>query len=419
MKTTIISTGEELIRGRTVDTNAGFLAAGLSRHGFDVHRIVVVGDAPERLRDEITHAARDSAAILVTGGLGPTGDDRTRGAIAEALGRRLVEDAGARRHVEERVRSFGREPEPRQFSQAHFPEGSRVFANPHGTACGFACEAGGAVLAAMPGVPGEMRPMFRERVLPFLIERLCPGVCVKAETVHLFSLSESAADGRIGDMMAIGRNPSVGITVREGVISLSVRARAPDEAAAQALLDADLQALRERFGDLVFGLGSATLAGALAEQLEASEASVGIAESVTGGLVTQMLVRVPGISRFLRAGIVAYADAAKVDQLGVPRELIGRRGAVSPEVAEAMARGVCAAVGSRLGISTTGIAGPTGGSAQKPVGLVHVGLCLGGESAVRTFRLRGERWRIMDRAAKHALNLARRALASGLHSLPD
>jgi len=418
LQTTVISTGEELLRGRTVDTNAAFLAAELERHGFDVQRLVVVGDAPERLRDELARAAADSRLVLASGGLGPTADDRTRWAIGEVAGRPLVEDAESRRHVEERIRSFGREPEERQFSQALFPEGSTVFANPLGTARGFACRADGAWIVAMPGVPDEMRPMFRASVLPFLLATLAPTACARTAVVHLYPLSESVADGRIADMTAYGRNPSVGITVSDGVISVSVRARGEDEAAAERLLDADVRTLTERFGDLVFGLDDATLVGALAEQLQRRQTTVAVAESVTGGLVSHMLVGVPGVSSVFLAGIVAYADRAKCDLLSVRPELIERHGAVSAQVAEAMARGACAATGAALGISTTGIAGPAGGSERKPVGLVYVGVCLDGRARVERHQLRGGRERIRDRAAKHALNMARLALLKGVESPP-
>jgi nicotinamide-nucleotide amidase len=413
----VISTGEELLRGRIVDTNAAFLATELERHGFDMRRIVVVGDSPEQMRNELARAAGDCRLVVLTGGLGPTADDRTRGAIAEAVGRPLVEDASARRHVVERIRSFGREPEERQFSQAHFPEGSRVFPNPNGTACGFASRAGQSWIVAMPGVPGEMRPMFHASVLPFVLEELAPSECVRAATVRLFPLPESVADGRIADMTEYGRNPSVGITVSDGVISISVRAHGPDEATARRLLDADVKALKERFGDLVFGMDDATLAGALAELLGRGSVTLAVAESVTGGLVSHMLVGVPGISRWFLAGIVAYANEAKSSQLGVPAALIEQHGAVSAEVAEAMARGACAATGARLGISTTGIAGPTGGSDEKPVGLVYVGVCLDGRARVERHEFRGDRERVRDRAAKEALNMGRLALLKGVESL--
>ncbi|MGD2175931.1 MAG: competence/damage-inducible protein A, partial [Candidatus Brocadiaceae bacterium] len=181
---TIISTGEELVLGRTADGNAPFLAAELGRRGFVVRRIVVVGDNPEVLRDEISRSLTDCRLVLVSGGLGPTADDRTRSAIAEAVGRELAEDLDARRHVIDRLHSFGREATPAQLSQALLPAGARAFPNPRGTARGFACEVDGAWVVAMPGVPDEMHAMFRDEVLPFLMDRLGPEGGVRLETVH-------------------------------------------------------------------------------------------------------------------------------------------------------------------------------------------------------------------------------------------
>lgn len=420
LKTTIILTGEELVRGRSADTNGSFMAAQLADCGFEVRRLTVIGDDPGALKEEMLSAERDSRVILVSGGLGPTADDRTRNAIAEAVGAELVEDEPSRRHVEQRLRSFGRAPTEKHLTQARFPAGAVIFPNPRGTARGFACRKGGGWIVAMPGVPGELVPMFSESVLPFLLKELAPSVHVRSRTAHFFPAPESAVDERITDLTVLGRNPSVGITVRDGVVSVHVVARCRDAAEAETLVQRDMDALEERFGDLLFGCDDATLARALSEELERRQVTIGVTESVTGGLVAHMLVDVPGISRFFRGGVVAYGNEAKVRHLGVRREDLERHGAVSPEVAEGMARGICAAMGTGLGLSTTGVAGPTGGTAQKPVGLVYVGVCFEGAARAMQLNLSGDRWQIKDRAAKHALNAARLALTKGLDLLePD
>jgi len=420
VRATIISTGEELVRGHSMDTNGPFVAGELMRHGFEVRRLVIIGDDPKALEEEILSAVRDSRAIVISGGLGPTADDRTRQAIAAAVGETLVEDAESRRHVEERLRSFGRSMTDRHLSQARFPSGSVVFPNPRGSARGFACRREDAWVVAMPGVPSEMLPMFSESVLPFLVEKLAPGIHVRSETVHLFPAPESAVDERIPDLTPLGRNPTVGMTVKDGVVSVSVLAQAREEREAERLLAQDVAVLKDRFGDFLFGIGNATLASALSDLLEQRGLTIGVAESVTGGLIGHMLVDVPGISRFFLGDVVAYSNEAKVRQLGVPLEQLEEHGAVSPEVAESMARGICAAVGSDLGVSTTGIAGPTGGSKEKPVGLVYVAVCLRGAVKVARLNIRGNRWQVKDRAAKHALNLARLSVLKGVESLePD
>ncbi|MFO7958484.1 MAG: competence/damage-inducible protein A [Candidatus Brocadiia bacterium] len=413
---TIISTGEELVQGRIADTNAAFVASLLSRNGFEVRRIVALGDDPAALEAEIERGLDEVELVIVSGGLGPTADDRTRGAIARTVGRELVEDGETRQHVEERLRSFHHDATPDQLTQCHFPEGARIFPNPRGTARGFACCTDRGWVVAMPGVPPEMRSMFTGSVLPFLMEELAPAGAVSMETVHVFPASESRVDQRIRDLTVQGRNPAVGITVSDGVITVSVRGRAESQEEADRLVERDLEELRERFGDLVYGTGQTTLAGALSKELERTGRTVAVAESITGGLIGNMLVDVPGISRFFLLDVVAYSNEAKVSQLGVPPEVIEREGAVSEPVAEAMARGACRAGEADLGISTTGIAGPTGGTPQKPVGLVYVGLCLDGRALARKLNLRGDRWRIKDRAARHALNMARLALTKGMNS---
>jgi nicotinamide-nucleotide amidase len=410
VRTTIVSTGEELVRGRSLDTNAPFIATELERRGFQIARIVVLGDDPEALAEALLAAAKDSALIVMTGGLGPTADDRTRSAIARVVGEDLVEDKAARRHVEERIRSFGHEPSAAHLNQALFPAGSVVFPNGNGTACGFGCHVGNAWLVAMPGVPAEMHLMFTNEVLPFLLENLTPGQKLSLEAVHIFPAPESEVDERIADLMEFGRNPSVGITVKEGTVTVTMRARCVTQDEADGLVAADVATVRERFGERAFGTGDATLATVLADLLEQRGATVATAESVTGGLISHMLVEIPGISRVLKGGVVAYSNDVKVAELGVPAELIHGHGAVSAEVAEAMARGVCKALGSDLGISTTGIAGPTGGTPEKPVGLVYVGICLRGRSHVRQLNMRGARERVKDRSARYALNDARLAL---------
>ncbi len=362
-------------------------------------------------------AGADSDLIVMSGGLGPTADDRTRGAVARAAGAELVEDADTRRHVEERIRGFGREASPAHLTQALFPAGSVIFPNPRGTAAGFACRIGGAWLTAMPGVPSEMLPMFEESVLPFLLEKLTPAGHAAMGTVHLFPIAESDADERIADMSAEDRNPYVGITVSEGVITISTRACGATAEEAQELVRRDVETIRQRFGDLVYGSGGVSLAQALSAELDRTGTSIAVAESLTGGMVAGLLVDVPGISRHFLGGVVAYADAAKVERLGVPPDVLREHGAVSPQVAEAMARGACAAFGADLGVSTTGIAGPTGGSERKPVGLVYVGVCHGGRTAVHRLELRGDRARVRDRSAKYALNLSRLALLRGVEAL--
>ena len=407
-RVTIISTGEELVTGHTVDTNASFLAERLTTFGFIVQRLVALGDDPEALHRELRWAAQENEILIVTGGLGPTADDRTRGAVARAAGVELVEDKDSLEHVRRIIESYGRAMTPAQAVQALFPAGSEIFPNSRGTARGFAVRVGPARVIVMPGVPDEMKAMFQDSVLPSL--RAGRQETAIARTVNLFGVAESEVDARISDLMQVGRNPSVGLKVEGGAVYVCLHAQAGSAQEAARLIELDVQTIRDRFGDAVYGGDATTLAGALSRLLEEQNLNVAVAESCTGGLIGSLLTDVPGISRFFLLDVVAYSDEAKVRELRVPAEEIKSFGAVSPQVAQSMARGVCETSGAALGISTTGIAGPTGGTPQKPVGLVYIGLCLNGQTTVHALQLRGDRWRIKARAAANALNFARLAL---------
>ncbi len=416
-RVSIISTGQELVLGRTPDTNAAFLASELSGRGFEVLRLAAVGDTPGALRAELLHCMQEGDLVIVTGGLGPTGDDHTCQEVADALDRELVMDQEARRALTDRLERIGVQVTAAQLNQARFPAGASTFPNPRGTARGFACAADDTRVVVMPGVPSEMKAMFGASVLPFLTAKFGSEPAVASESVHIFPISEPEADRRLEGMTEAGRNPSVGITVRDGVITIGLRAVGDHGEHAEELLERDLEFLEDRFGDLIFGRGETTLAGALSRELERAGRTVAVAESITGGLIGHMLVNVPGISRFFLLDVVAYSNDAKVRQLEVPRAEIERHGAVSPEVAESMARGACAAADAQLALSTTGIAGPTGATPQKPVGLVYFGVCLEGEVRALKLNIRGDRRRVKDRAAKHALNMGRLALQNGVDFL--
>jgi nicotinamide-nucleotide amidase len=253
-----------------------------------------------------------------------------------------------------------------------------------------------------------MRGMFEESVLPAL---LAPGVGnVAVGTVNIFGVPESQVDARIADMMPEDRNPAVGLKVDDGVVYVCLRARAETDEKARALLEQDAREIESRFGQAVFGRNDTTLPRAVSDLLERHNLKVAVAESCTGGLIGSLLTEVPGISRFFLADIVAYSNEVKASQLRVPAEQIRSFGAVSAQVAEAMARGACELTGAQLGIGVTGIAGPSGGTPEKPVGLVYIAICLDGKATVQTLNLKGDRQRIRDRAAKYALDFARLAL---------
>ena len=407
-RVTIISTGEELITGRTVDTNAAYIARHLTDYGRTVRRIVVVGDDPDALCRELMRAAEDSAWIAVTGGLGPTADDRTRGAVARAAGLPLERDEASVEHVRRLIESYGHAMTEAHAVQGLFPAGSHILENTCGTARGFICQVGDARVVVMPGVPAEMVAMFMQSVLPRVADQR--GARIVVRHVNTCRVPESKVDAALTDLLSAERNPAVGLKVGGGWVAVCIRARGRTFDEADALAEADCRVVEERMGEAVFGRDEQTVAGALAQMLKERGLKLAVAESCTGGQIGSLLTDVPGVSAVFLLDVVAYDNAAKTRLLGVPEEQMRAAGAVSPEVARMMAQGACRACGADVGISTTGIAGPTGGTPDKPVGLLYVGLCLGGRTEVEELKLRGDRRQVKERASVYALDIARRGL---------
>lgn len=412
MKAHILSLGTELITGQIVDTNAAWIAERLHGRGVEVTGHTTVADDLDVIVETLTRLAADHRLLLVTGGLGPTEDDLTRIAIARALGVELLTDADALAALRGFFTMLGRVMPPGNVVQAQVPAGAQAIPNPCGTAPGIHARLRGADVFAMPGVPREMRRMFDAAVVPFLVAA-DPGRCVASASLHTFGTTESELGERVRDLMARGRNPTVGTTATGGVISLRVHALGATSDETARLLGIDVEEIRRRLGKLVFGQDAATLASVVGRALIARGATVTTAESCTGGLVAKRLTDVAGASEFLSRAVVTYADTAKTEMLGVPESLLKLHGAVSPEVAEAMARGARERAGADYALALTGIAGPTGGTEEKPVGLVHIALAHAGgveASEIRCGRHQ-PRHEIRSRAAGAALNMLRLHLA--------
>ena len=408
MDAIILSIGSELVLGESVDTNSAWLSARLGEIGLHVIRHVTVGDDIEPIRRQIEEACAEAAVVLITGGLGPTADDLTRQAIAAAMGVDLV----LLPDWLDRIRDFftcrGRQMPEANAIQAHFPAGSEPLENTRGTAPGIRASIGRATVFALPGVPGEMREMFERRVRPELAARTA-GAVLLTTTLHCFGAGESDVGRLIDDLMARGRNPAVGTTAKQGVIGVRIFARGDSADQARRRLDETASEVRRRLGTLIFGQDADTLADAVARLLVACRRTVSVAESCTGGLIAKWLTDVPGSSQYFQAGLVAYANEAKTRLLGVPAESIERCGAVSETVARDMAERCRALNATDFALSVTGIAGPQGGSPDKPVGLVYI--CLSDAAGCTVTRHRiGEflaRDDIRRRAASTALNLLR------------
>jgi len=363
---------------------------------------VAVSDDKSELASELGRAFGEADVVVVAGGLGPTADDVTRECVAEAAGVGLVLDQEVIDKLKRRFAGRGAHMPAANRRQALFPEGSVRLENPIGTADGWSMKAGKASVFVLPGVPGEMEAMLPQVVNQLRESGSAAGVESK---LRIFGLSEAAVDEKLSKLINADGNPEVGLLAEEGIISVRILARGKDEKEARRLTGEMEGEVRRRLGEHIFGVDDEGLQDAVARELERTGKKLAAAESCTGGLICDMLTDVPGISRHFLEGVVCYSDAAKRELLGVPAELIREHGAVSEEVAVAMAKGVMKRAGSDVGVSVTGIAGPGGGNAEKPVGLCYIGLS--GEKATecRRYNFGQGRRRVKDRAAKTALYL--------------
>ena len=414
MKCEIISVGSELTGGQNLDTNSQWLSQRLAEVGIGVGWHTTIADDLGANIDAFRIASRRAKLVLITGGLGPTQDDLTREALARAAGVELVFDPESLAHIEGLFTRRGRPMPDRNRVQAYFPATAEPIRNDHGTAPGVWMSLGDAHFAAMPGVPSEMFAMFREQVLPRLRSLGLGGGVLIQRKINTFGAGESAVEEKLFDITRRGHVPEVGITASDAVIALRIFGRGATEGEALAQIEPVERAIRDRLGDLVFGAEADDLQHAVAALLAGKCLTLSVAESLTAGLVCDRLAGVPGASAWLMGGITAYADRVKVEQLGVPQVLLDQYGAVSAEVAEAMAVGVRARFGTDFGLSTTGLAGPDGDGSGKPVGLVFVGLAWDGGSETATVNWMGTRQEIRSRTARLALNKLRLHLAGEL-----
>jgi nicotinamide-nucleotide amidase len=419
----LICVGTELLMGQIVNTHGQFIAQVLARHGVSHYHQAVVGDNLGRLTAAIRQALGRADMVILSGGLGPTQDDLTKEAVAAALGvpLRLRQDVWD--GIVARFSRRGLEPTPNNRRQAELPEGAEPIPNPHGTAPGVLCELppdGRRVIVCLPGPPNELRPMVRDFLEPYLDRWAGPERQVlMSRILKVCGVGESAVEHRIRDIMAEATNPTVAPYAKPGEVQLRLTARADSPAAAEALL-APLEAkLRERLDPHVFGVDDETLEGAVGALLRSSGRTLAVAESCTGGLLGGRLTEVAGASDYFLFGAVTYANAAKVAVLGVPESDILSHGAVSAEVARAMAAGARRVGGADIGLGVTGIAGPGGGSAGKPVGTVWLGLATPEGTWARHSLWPGLRADIRWRATQEALVWLRSYLLFGARAAEE
>jgi len=408
----ILSSGDELTTGRTVDTNANFIAEKLVGAGLDVVAILVVGDYADRIAWAWREAMRQAPLIISTGGLGPTADDLTTEVVAQVTGRVLRRDEGVADRIRQMFAAMGRVMPENNLKQALFPEGATILANALGTAPGFRVdldtEWGERHLIVLPGVPREMKPMLEDQVLPWLQQARGGNDVYLSHTFQTFGISESALDELVAGCVP----PEEGrIAFRAAFPQISVRltVHGPPQVAAQRR-DALAKQLRQRIGTYAYGEGDTSMEQVVGEMLKARGLTLAVAESCTGGLVGHRLTNIPGSSSYLLGDFVAYANSAKVSVLGVREETLERAGAVSEEVAAEMAAGARCIAGSDIGLSTTGIAGPDGGTKEKPVGTVCIALATAERTYVRRYQFWGTRDWVKLLTSQVALDWVRRHL---------
>jgi nicotinamide-nucleotide amidase len=410
MKVGILAIGDELTSGMTQDTNSSYIARELNAEGWHVGGIVVAGDEQGVIERGLRYLMGISDAVIVTGGLGPTSDDRTTASIAEVFGLDLYTDEEILNRMKEGFKAFGLPWADTNEKQAMFPEGSEVIDNPVGTACGFSLEKEDVIISVIPGVPREVYRMLPEGVIPLFRDRFGEsGKKRKRKVVKTFGLTEAEVAKKLSDMnvdagIDIGFYPKfpenhIVVTVRDG-----------DETKIDEKLLKTVEEIAGRLGKYVFGYDNDTMERIVASLLTAKGLTLAVAESCTGGLITDRVTNVPGSSVFLERSVVVYSNKAKQDLLGVPADVLEKHGAVSEETALLMAEGVRNLARTDIGLAVTGVAGPSGGTKEKPVGTVFISLADEKGSVCRELHFRWDRRRNKEMTSQVALELLRRLL---------
>ena len=412
MEAVIIAIGDELVLGQTVDTNSGYLSARLAERGIGTLYHQTIGDDREAIAGAIDRGCQLAPLLIITGGLGPTEDDLTRHALADALGVELVIDEPTLDVIRGFMERRGRKMAPINEVQAMHPAGTQVIPNDCGTAPGIKASLHDATIYVTPGVPREMHAMFEQAIAPALDAIAPSGSAIFTGKVNTFGDGESNVGEALGDLCDRTRNPLVGTTVTGGVVSVRVRSRFDDPASARKALEQTMAEVEATLGPIAFSRDDVTLQETVIGKLREAKLTIATAESCTGGLIGKMFTDVPGSSDAYAGGWVTYSNQMKIQQLGVTPEAIQKHGAVSREVVRQMAEGAMERSGADLAVAITGIAGPDGGTSDKPVGTVWIGLAFRNSNAdvqveARCLLMSGTRPLIRDRAAKSALQLVR------------
>jgi nicotinamide-nucleotide amidase len=407
MRAEIIAVGSELLTPFRQDTNSLWLTNELNRLGIRVVHKAIVGDAPDEMRSSFGYALERADVIISCGGLGPTDDDRTRETVAELLGRKLKLDEEILRGIQERFRRFARTMPDINARQAMVPEGATILPNARGTAPGLWLESSGRIIVMLPGVPNELKGLFENEVAPRL-SRIAPSERLYTRELRIWGLPESDVETRVRPLYEL--YPDTETTILSAITGIQLHPRiwSSDPTKAAAVLNEITSRMALALGEHLFSTRGETLEEVVARLLTEHRATVAVAESCTGGMVAEKLTNIAGSSAYFLGGVVCYSNELKTSMVGVPSEMIEAKGAVSSEVALALADGIRRRTGATIGVGITGIAGPGGGTAEKPVGLVHIGIADERGPRERAFRFTGDRDRIRTFATQTALDTIRR-----------
>ena len=406
----LICVGTELLMGQVLNTNAQFIAQELAPSGIDMYHQLVVGDNPKRLTEAVDTALSRADVVLLSGGLGPTDDDLTKETVAKAMGKELVLFDDEWEKLVAWFTSRGRTIAPNNKKQAMFPRDAIILENPNGTAPGCIMEADGKAAILMPGPPRELRPMFKNLVLPYLLEK--SGHRLYSREVRIFGMGESDVAYRLDDLFKNQTNPMIAPYAKTGEVTLRVTARCRDEIEGEALVTPMIETIKATLGDVVYDTNGRALAEVCHHALIEAGKTLAVSESCTGGRLADAFINYPGSSAYFVEGDVTYSNDAKMRRLGVRRETLDTVGAVSEECAKEMAEGTRKAANTDFALSTTGYAGPDGGEPDKPVGTVFIALASADGTVVKRLNLFGDRDRIRHAAMLNALDLLRRKLCT-------
>ncbi len=408
----ILAVGTEILLGNIVNTNGQYIANRLAELGINVYHQSVVGDNEERLKQAYDLAFKRADLVITTGGLGPTKDDLTKEVAFDYFTKESILYEDILKNIEGFFKRLNVEMGESNKKQAYFPKDAIIMPNNNGTAPGCIIESHNKVLAVLPGPPREMKAMFEESLLPYL-SKFQDGVLF-SKTLRIIGIGESQVEEMIEDIIDNSTNPTVAPYAKEGEVILRITAKAKNKDEAEKLVLPVEKSIRDRLGNQVYGEGETSIEEVLGKMLVDNNLSIATAESCTGGLLAGRIINYPGISAVFKEGAITYTNESKIKRLKVKKETLEKFGAVSSQTAAEMAQGIAKVTGTDIGISTTGIAGPGGGSEEKPVGLVYVGFYFKGEIKTKEFNLVGDRQRIRNNTVTRTLEWVRREILKSL-----